>query len=151
MRWCIVVQLPLSTRQLSRHQQYMPGTYIFRIFLWIDSCHTSSYARRLLIHKYTQTSPHTHTHTQSLPHHTWNILLGIFHNEAQTALAWVNEEDHCRIISMELGGDIPSVFSRFCKLSEAIKVGIYKYDRQILTYSDRHVDRARAKFREQDR
>ena len=49
---------------------------------------------------------------------------GIFHNDAQTALAWVNEEDHCRIISMELGGDIPSVFSRFCALSEAIKVYI---------------------------
>ena len=43
---------------------------------------------------------------------------GIFHNDAQTALAWVNEEDHCRIISMELGGDIPSVFTRFCALSE---------------------------------
>ena len=47
---------------------------------------------------------------------------GIFHNDAQTALAWVNEEDHCRIISMELGGDIPSVFTRFCELSNAIKV-----------------------------
>jgi creatine kinase len=50
------------------------------------------------------------------------IFRGIFHNEAQTALAWVNEEDHCRIISMELGGDIPSVFTRFCALSNAIKV-----------------------------
>ena len=47
---------------------------------------------------------------------TWRR--GIFYNEAQTALAWVNEEDHCRIISMELGGDIPSVFTRFCALSE---------------------------------
>ncbi|RYY87196.1 hypothetical protein EON63_04460 [archaeon] len=37
---------------------------------------------------------------------------GIFHNDTQTALCWVNEEDHCRIISMELGGDIPSVFKR---------------------------------------
>jgi protein-arginine kinase len=50
------------------------------------------------------------------------IYRGIFHNDAQTALAWVNEEDHCRIISMELGGDIPSVFTRFCALSNAIKV-----------------------------
>jgi creatine kinase len=46
---------------------------------------------------------------------------GIFHNEAQTALAWVNEEDHCRIISMEMGGNIHSVFARFCRLSHAIK------------------------------
>jgi len=53
---------------------------------------------------------------------SWPDNRGIFHNGPQTALAWVNEEDHCRIISMELGGDIPSVFSRFCDLSNAIKV-----------------------------
>jgi creatine kinase len=52
---------------------------------------------------------------------SWPSNRGIFHNEAQTALCWVNEEDHCRIISMELGGDIPSVFTRFCALSEALK------------------------------
>jgi len=52
---------------------------------------------------------------------SWPDNRGIFHNEAQTALAWVNEEDHCRIISMETGGDIPSVFTRFCALSHAIK------------------------------
>lgn len=52
---------------------------------------------------------------------SWPDNRGIFHNATQTALAWVNEEDHCRIISMELGGDIPSVFARFCNLSDAIK------------------------------
>lgn len=52
---------------------------------------------------------------------SWPNNRGIFHNEAQTALAWVNEEDHCRIISMELGGNIPSVFQRFCDLSNALK------------------------------
>lgn len=52
---------------------------------------------------------------------SWPNNRGIFHNEAQTALCWVNEEDHCRIISMELGGDIPSVFTRFCSLSNALK------------------------------
>jgi len=52
---------------------------------------------------------------------SWPNNRGIFHNEAQTALCWVNEEDHCRIISMETGGDIPSVFARFCNLSHAIK------------------------------
>jgi creatine kinase len=51
----------------------------------------------------------------------WPNNRGIFHNDAQTALCWVNEEDHCRIISMEFTGDIPSVFTRFCKLSDALK------------------------------
>jgi len=52
---------------------------------------------------------------------SWPDNRGIFHNQAQTALCWVNEEDHCRIISMEFTGDIPSVFSRFCQLSNAMK------------------------------
>lgn len=52
---------------------------------------------------------------------SWPNNRGIFHNEAQTALCWVNEEDHCRIISMEMGGNIPSVFERFCGLSNALK------------------------------
>lgn len=52
---------------------------------------------------------------------SWPDNRGIFHNEAQTALCWVNEEDHCRIISMEMGGNIPSVFTRFCALSDALK------------------------------
>ena len=51
----------------------------------------------------------------------WPSNRGIFHNDAKTALCWCNEEDHCRIISMENGGDIPSVFARFCSLSEALK------------------------------
>ena len=52
---------------------------------------------------------------------SWPDNRGIFHNENQTALCWCNEEDHCRIISMDMGGDIPAVFSTFCALSEALK------------------------------
>jgi len=52
---------------------------------------------------------------------SWPNNRGIFHNATRTALCWVNEEDHCRIISMEEGGNIPSVFQRFCQLSDAIK------------------------------
>ena len=51
----------------------------------------------------------------------WPDNRGIFHNDNQTALCWCNEEDHCRIISMDFSGDIPSVFARFCALSEALK------------------------------
>jgi creatine kinase len=51
----------------------------------------------------------------------WPNNRGIFHNDNQTALAWCNEEDHCRIISMKNGGDIPDVFARFCNLSKALE------------------------------
>merc|ERR1712070_1282993 len=51
----------------------------------------------------------------------WPNNRGIFHNDNQTALAWCNEEDHCRIISMKMGGDIPDVFKRFGNLSKALE------------------------------
>jgi creatine kinase len=57
---------------------------------------------------------------------SWPDNRGIFYNETQTALCWVNEEDHCRIISMEMGGNIPSVFTRFCALSDALKASAEK-------------------------
>jgi creatine kinase len=46
---------------------------------------------------------------------------GIFHNDAKTFLAWVNEEDHCRIISMSTDGDILSVFKRFALASDTFQ------------------------------
>jgi len=55
---------------------------------------------------------------------SWPNNRGIFHNDTQTALCWVNEEDHCRIISMENGCDIHLVFERFCRLSNAIKASV---------------------------
>jgi creatine kinase len=51
----------------------------------------------------------------------WPQGRGIFHNDARTALCWCNEEDHCRIISMENGGNVKSVFARFSALSAALK------------------------------
>jgi creatine kinase len=51
----------------------------------------------------------------------WPSGRGIFHNPAKTVLCWCNEEDQCRIIAMEDGGDVKGVFTRFCQLSNAIK------------------------------
>lgn len=48
----------------------------------------------------------------------WPEGRGIFHNKNKTFLAWVNEEDHCRLISMSKDGDVLDVFSRFCKAAE---------------------------------
>ena len=35
----------------------------------------------------------------------WPTGRGIFHNTAKTFLVWCGEEDHLRIISMQMGGD----------------------------------------------
>ncbi|XP_043243416.1 uncharacterized protein LOC122392525 [Amphibalanus amphitrite] len=42
----------------------------------------------------------------------WPKGRGIFHNAAKTFLVWVSEEDHLRIISMEQGGNVTSVYAR---------------------------------------
>ncbi len=55
---------------------------------------------------------------------SWPKSRGIFLNASKTALAWVNEEDHCRIASMEMGSNIRSVFARFCKISNELKESI---------------------------
>jgi len=50
----------------------------------------------------------------------WPEGRGIFHNDAKTFLVWVNEEDQLRIISMEQGAAIASVFDRLCRACAAI-------------------------------
>merc|ERR1719191_1144570 len=43
----------------------------------------------------------------------WPDARGIFANDAKSFLVWCNEEDHTRIISMEMGSNIKAVFDRF--------------------------------------
>jgi hypothetical protein len=42
----------------------------------------------------------------------WPTGRGIYHNDAKTFLVWCNEEDHLRIISMQMGGDLGQVWLR---------------------------------------
>lgn len=59
----------------------------------------------------------------------WPEGRGIFHNKEKTFLTWVNEEDQLRIISMQKGGDILSVFRRLSTAaSEIEKVAKFAHD-----------------------
>merc|ERR1711904_116769 len=51
----------------------------------------------------------------------WPHARGIYHNEEKSALVWLNEEDHLRIISMQKGTNIRSVFDRFANLVKAVE------------------------------
>lgn len=44
----------------------------------------------------------------------WPEGRGIYHNNGKTLLVWVNEEDHVRIISMQKGSDVRTIFARLC-------------------------------------
>ncbi len=45
-------------------------------------------------------------------HEHWPHGRGVYLNDAQTFINWVNEGDHLRIISMQKGGDVKAVFAR---------------------------------------
>ena len=51
----------------------------------------------------------------------WPHARGIYHNDNKTALVWVNEEDHMRIVSMEKGDNIKAIFTRFANATKAIQ------------------------------
>jgi len=60
----------------------------------------------------------------------WPNGRGIFFNDNKTFLVWINEEDILRIISMEQGGNVKSVFNRLEKavniLSEKLEFAFNK-------------------------
>nr|AAS72895.1 mitochondrial creatine kinase CK2 [Tethya aurantium] len=61
----------------------------------------------------------------------WPDARGIWHNDRKNFLVWVNEEDHTRVISMQKGGNIGEVFTRFCtglkQVEELIKKDGYEF------------------------
>ena len=66
----------------------------------------------------------------------WPDARGIFVNDAKNFLVWVNEEDHTRIISMELGSDINAVFTRYCQAISQVQSNLQQ-DGYEFQHSDR--------------
>ena len=54
----------------------------------------------------------------------WPDGRGIWHNAKKNFLIWVNEEDHMRIISMQLGGDMMCVFKRWSEGLRLVEAAI---------------------------
>ena len=62
----------------------------------------------------------------------WPNGRGIFHIQEKTFLVWVNEEDQLRIISMQPGADIHSVFDRLSRgAAEIEKVVKFAHDEHL--------------------
>jgi creatine kinase len=57
-------------------------------------------------------------------HRDWPDARGMFVNDKKNALVWVNEEDHMRVISMEMGHDIVNVFKRFVDLCNNVETAM---------------------------
>uniref|UniRef100_A0A6G1SIW6 Arginine kinase n=1 Tax=Aceria tosichella TaxID=561515 RepID=A0A6G1SIW6_9ACAR len=54
----------------------------------------------------------------------WPTGRGIYHNAEKTFLVWVNEEDHLRIISMQKGGDLKTIYDRLIRGAKAIEAKV---------------------------
>lgn len=54
----------------------------------------------------------------------WPDARGIFHNNDKTFLVWVNEEDHMRCISMQMGGNVKEVFARWARAINAVEASL---------------------------
>jgi len=65
----------------------------------------------------------------------WPDGRGAFLSKDNNLIVWVNEEDHARIVSMQKGGDITMVWSRFCRACNEIEK-IMKQDGYEYMYSD---------------
>lgn len=57
-------------------------------------------------------------------HEHWPHGRGVFHSPTKEFVNWVNEGDHLRIISMEMGSDVSRVFSRLSAGAAAIEKGV---------------------------
>lgn len=61
----------------------------------------------------------------------WPDARGVFLGDQENFIIWVNEEDHCRIVSMQKDGNMSEVFGRFCSacngMEEEIKKLGYEY------------------------
>jgi creatine kinase len=66
----------------------------------------------------------------------WPDGRGIWHNNEKTFLIWLNEEDQCRVISMQKGGDLKATFSRFGRGLKEIE-GLMKKNSQEFAWSER--------------
>ena len=56
----------------------------------------------------------------------WPDARGIFHNNSKTFLVWINEEDHMRCISMQMGGNVKEVFARWATAINEVEASLNK-------------------------
>ncbi|XP_077976042.1 creatine kinase, testis isozyme-like [Styela clava] len=62
----------------------------------------------------------------------WPDARGIWHNDKKNFLVWINEEDHLRVISMQNGGKMKEVFTRWCKGLREIEIQMKELGREYM-------------------
>jgi len=76
--------------------------------------------------------PTGHLMVNSTAIRDWPDARGIWHNAGKNFLIWINEEDHCRVISMEKGGDMQATFERFGRGLQEIEKSMKSKGREFM-------------------
>ncbi|XP_006811828.1 creatine kinase B-type-like [Saccoglossus kowalevskii] len=66
----------------------------------------------------------------------WPDARGIWYTEDKTLIFWVNEEDHMRVISMQPGGHVKEVFTRFCNAMKQVEQTLKIQNHQFMWRAD---------------
>ncbi|XP_038667992.1 creatine kinase M-type-like [Scyliorhinus canicula] len=51
----------------------------------------------------------------------WPDARGVWHNDLKNFIVWVNKEDHLRFTSMQEGGNMSQVFTRYCSIIKKLE------------------------------
>lgn len=62
----------------------------------------------------------------------WPDNRGVFLNKDENLICWVNEEEHCRIVSLQKGANIKSVFENFATLSNSLNDQLEKQGHSLM-------------------
>jgi len=65
----------------------------------------------------------------------WPDARGVFASGSRQVVAWINEEDHLRLISLQVGGDLREAFGRFARCVAQIEHGL-RQDRYAFARSE---------------
>ena len=67
----------------------------------------------------------------------WPDARGVWHNDGKDFAAWVNEEDHLRLFSVQKGGNMKETFKRFCTGVQNIQARVAAEGKQFM-HNDHH-------------
>ena len=70
-------------------------------------------------------------------HRDWPDARGLFCNDAKDFFVWINQKDHIRVCTLEMGGDVQHAFLRYCTAMEKVQEALLKVGRQEFMHSDR--------------
>merc|ERR1740123_2468073 len=107
-----------ATRALGRYRGDLDGHYE-GLYDMSDERHEELIDKHLMFDK-----PVSPLLTSGGMARDWPDARGVYLADSEKFIVWVNEEDHCRIVSMQMDGNMTEVFTRFCNATNQIEAAM---------------------------